>query len=151
MFIITPMGKKREVRMIIPMIEDIRVFNCRIRRSIEDANNIDCANGVKIVFSENHHIFNEDNIIIGNLSNKQVKEIIRAERCYDFSLLKYQKIDKLEDLVIGEEALPYNSEMYRFLSDNTFDFFMTPPSFDERCYDDIEDEDDLEELEDAEE
>lgn len=127
MFIITPLGRKKKIKNITPMLEMLLEFNGRVRRVIEDANVLEDANAVKVVLEE-FNFYGDNSFIVGNLTNEQVKEIIRDDNGYDFSKLAYQRVDKLEDLKIDKDALPYNSEQYMFLNaDCFFSHYMTPP------------------------
>ncbi|MDE7476484.1 MAG: hypothetical protein K2M91_00800 [Lachnospiraceae bacterium] len=156
--VVLPSGTVASVDYVKPITERIIKFNGSRRRFIEYAKNMkDEANGVCITKEPSQGFgmcMNDNNIIVGNLSNEQVQEIIRQineKGYYDFSQFKeYQKINALKDLKIGSEYPPYTSEGYIMLgaglSGNPFggcSFPMAAPNMDEGIFSSSSDYEDI--------
>lgn len=124
MRVVLPSGTVVSVEYVKPITEQIIKFNGNRRRCIEYAKDMKKeANGICISIASQQGIgfgMGFRDIIVGNLTNKQVQEIIRQineKGFYDFSQLsEYQKIDTLKDLKLGSEYPPYTSENCMMLS-----------------------------------
>ena len=118
MKIVTPKGAIRVVDKVVPVVEKRFEFNGDKRRFVEIAKSLSFhPTALALHFADNSLGIGCDcgsELFIGNLSFEKVTEIqqsLAKEGFFDFSVLEYQKVDRLQKTVFDDGASkPYTSE-----------------------------------------
>lgn len=113
MRIITKNGVKTTSEAL-PIAEKCVKFNGKKGFMLEKARDLKYASGVLFVDNTQPVFSKRTEFLIGNLTSEKVSEIIRdfgKQGYYDFSQLKYQKIQcESEKVLDGGKSLPYTNE-----------------------------------------